>query len=251
MRVFLTLARRELAAYFVTWTGYLILTLAALLMGLSFVVLLFRMRLEPNPLPITQLFFGTQFFWTIMLLVPPLITMRLFAQERSSGTYETLLTTPVRDAQVVLAKYCAALVLFVLLWLPLVGCLAVGWRYGGGPGMPDPGTLVGTVLGVLLVGMLWLATGCLGSALSRTQSSAAMLSLAGCLGIFLAGWLSGRFDSNGDWLSQLLYAASVRDQMEDFVRGLVDTRPVVLCLTMTGFVLFLTLRVVESRRWKR
>lgn len=87
MRVFLTLTRRELAAFFVTWTGYVIIALAALLMGLSFVVLLIKLHLQATAVPLTQLFFGTQYFWLIMLLVPPLITMRLFAQERASGTF--------------------------------------------------------------------------------------------------------------------------------------------------------------------
>jgi ABC-2 type transport system permease protein len=251
MRALLTLTRRELAAYFVTWTGYVIIALAALLMGLSFVVLLYKLRLQPSPVPVTQLFFGTQYFWLILLLVPPLITMRLFAQERATGTFETLLTSPVRDAQVVLAKFTAALVFYVLMWLPLVGCLAFAWHYSGASGPPDPGTLVGTALAVVLLGALYLAIGCLGSAFARSQSVAAMLGYAGCSGLFLLGFLGDRFNSNRSLWAQLLYSASLKDHVEDFVRGVVDTRPLVFCLTSTAFLLFLTLRVLESRRWKK
>lgn len=251
MRVFLTLTRRELAAFFVTWTGYVIIALAALLMGLSFVVLLIKLHLQATAVPLTQLFFGTQYFWLIMLLVPPLITMRLFAQERASGTFETLLTSPVRDAQVVLAKFAAAVVFYLLLWLPLVGCIALAWRFSGAAGSPDPGTLAGAALGVLLLGSLYLAMGCLGSALARSQSVAAMLGFAGCGGLFLLGFLADRFNSGRNLWTQLLYCASLKDHLEDFVRGVVDTRPVVFCLTFTAFFLFLTLRVLESRRWKR
>jgi ABC-2 type transport system permease protein len=251
MRVYLTLTRRELAAYFVTWTGYVIIALAAFLMGLSFVVLLFKLRLQPSPVPVTQLFFGTQFCWLILLLAPPLITMRLFAQERASGTFETLLTTPVRDTQVVLAKFTAALVLYTLMWLPLIGCLAFGWRYSGASEPPDPGTLAGAALGLLLLGALNLAIGCLGSALARSQSVAAMLGVAGCSGLFLLGFLGDRFNAGQTLGSHLLYSAALKDHLEDFVRGLVDTRPVVFCLSFTAFLLFLTLRVLESRRWKK
>jgi len=251
MRAYLTLTRRELAAYFVTWIGYVIIALAAFLMGLSFVLMLFKLRLQPSPVPITQLYFGTQYFWLILLLVPPLITMRLFAHERASGTFETLLTTPVRDAQVVLAKFTAALIFYTLMWLPLVGCLTFAWRFSGASGSPDPGTLVGTALGVELVGALCLAIGCLGSALARSQSVAAMLGLAGGMGLFLLGFLGNRFDAGRDLWSQLLYSAALKDHLEDFVRGVVDTRPVVFCLTFTAFLLFVTLRVLESRRWKK
>jgi ABC-2 type transport system permease protein len=251
MRAYLTLTRRELAAYFVTWIGYVVIALAALLMGLSFVILLHKLRLQPSPVPVTQLFFGTQFFWIILLLTPPLITMRLFAHERASGTFETLLTSPVRDSQVVLAKFTAAMIFYLLMWLPLTGCLVLGWRFSGASGPPDPGTLVGTGLAVLLPGALCLSLGCLGSALARSQSIAAMLGAAGCVGLFLVGFLGDRFNAGRDLGSQLLYSAALKDHLEDLVRGVVDTRPVVFCLTFTAFLLFVTLRVLESRRWRK
>lgn len=251
MRAYLTLARRELAAYFVTWIGYVIIALAALLMGLSFILLLLKLRLQASPVPVTQLYFGTQYFWLILLLLPPLITMRLFAHERASGTIETLLTSPVRDAQVVLAKFTAALLFYTLMWLPLIGCLAFAWRFSGQSGPLDTGALVGTALGLQLIGALCVAIGCLGSALARSQSVAAMLGLAGGMGLFLLGFLGNRFETGHDLGSQLLYSAALKDHLEDFVRGVVDTRPVVFCLTFTAFLLFLTLRVLESRRWRK
>lgn len=251
MHAYLTLTRRELAAYFTTWIGYVVIALAALLMGLSFVVLLFKLRLQPSPAPITQLFFSTQFFWIIVLLTPPLITMRLFAHERASGTFETLLTSPVRDSQVVLAKFTAAMVFYALMWLPLTGCLAFAWRYSGASGAPDPGTLLGTALGVLLLGALCLSIGCLGSAVARNQSVAAMLGLAGGAGLFLLGFLGDRLNANRDLWSQFLYSAALKDHVEDFVRGVVDTRPVVFCVTLSAFLLFVTLRVLESRQWRK
>src|SRR6185295_3100694 len=100
MQAYLTLTRRELASFFVSMTGYVIIAAALFLMGLSFVVLMVKLQSESIPMPLTTLFYGTAFFWLILLLAAPVITMRLFALEKFSGTFETLMTTPVSDLQV-------------------------------------------------------------------------------------------------------------------------------------------------------
>src|SRR5947209_20319201 len=109
MQPYLTLTRRELAGYFLSMTGYIIIAAAAFLMGFSFVVLLIKLQHEPTPMPVTEVFYNTSFFWLILLLATPVITMRLFALEKFSGTFETLMTTPISDRQVVLAKFSAGL----------------------------------------------------------------------------------------------------------------------------------------------
>ena len=80
-------------------------------------------------MPVTELFYATPFFWLILLLAAPVITMRLFAQEKFSGTFETLMTTPVSDLQVVLAKFTAALLFYLVMWLPLLACMFVVRHY--------------------------------------------------------------------------------------------------------------------------
>ena len=110
MRVFLTLVRRELGGYFASLTGYLIIAMVALLVGLSFTVLLEALSKESYSMPVTDLFYSTPFFWLVLLLAAPVITMRSFAQELYSGTYETLMTTPVGDLQVVLAKFTSSMI---------------------------------------------------------------------------------------------------------------------------------------------
>src|SRR6266702_8111074 len=129
MQVYLSLARRELAGYFISLTGYIVIGAAMFLLGLSFVVMLVKLQQEPTPMPITELFYITPFFWLILLLATPMITMRLFAHEKFTGTFETLMTAPVSDLQVVLAKFTAALVFYALTWLPLLGCLWVVGHY--------------------------------------------------------------------------------------------------------------------------
>ena len=109
MQAYWTLIRRELAGFFLSLSGYIIIAAALFLMGLSFVVILVKLQ-KPTPMPVTELFYITPFFWLILLLTTPVITMRLFALEKFSGTFETLMTTPVSDFQVVAAKFTAALV---------------------------------------------------------------------------------------------------------------------------------------------
>src|SRR5476649_2710377 len=120
MRIFWTLTRRELAAFFFSATGYVIIAAVTLLIGLSFVVLMTNLGSDPSPMPVTEMFYRTYFFWLIVLLATPVITMRLFALEKASGTFETLMTTPVSDLQVVLAKFTAAMIFFMLMWLPSI-----------------------------------------------------------------------------------------------------------------------------------
>jgi gliding motility-associated transport system permease protein len=250
MRGYLTLTRRELGGYFLTLTGYIIIAAATFLMSFSFVVLMAELQHEPSPMPLTELFYVTYFFWLVLLLSTPVITMRLFAQERFSGTYETLMTTPVTDRQVVLAKFTGALLFYCVMWLPLLGCLWVVRDYAATAGVLDWGAVGGTYLGIVLLGSLYLSMGCCASALTRSQVSAAMMSLAFGAGIFFVAWLADYFPNQATWQAQLLAQFDFFQQMHDFVRGIIDTRWVVFLLTLSFFFLFLNLRIIESRRWK-
>jgi ABC-2 type transport system permease protein len=250
MRAYLTLARRELGSLFVSWTGYVIIAVAAFLMGLSFVILLVKLRQTASPMPVTELFYSTPFFWLILLLAAPVITMRLFALEKFTGTYETLMTTAVTDGQVVLAKFTAALLFYIILWLPLLGCIFILRHYTNDPSALDLGAIGSTFLGILLLGCLYLSLGCFGSAITRSQIIAAMVSFAGGVSLFLLSFLAGQFEKDAGWRTQGLAYIGMFDHLGDFARGVVDTRPVVYYLSLTCLFLFLTLRSVESRRWK-
>jgi len=250
MQPFLTLMRRELSAYFLSLTGYIIIAAALFMMGFSFVVLLVKLRLEPTPMPITEMFYITQFFWLIVLLATPMITMRLFAAEKATGTFETLMTTPVRDLEVVLAKFFSALVFYAVMWLPLLGCILVVRYYTTDPNSLDAGVIATTFLGILLLGCVFLSLGCCASALTRSQVIAAMLSLVLGATLFMLSFLADQFPLQPGWQTQALSFFALGEQMRDFSRGIIDTRAIVFYTTLTFFFLFLTLRVVESRRWK-
>jgi len=250
MQAFWTLTRRELGAYFFSLTGYLIIGSAVFLMGFSFVDMLVNLQHEPTPMPITEMFYITPFFWLILLLITPVITMRLFALEKFTGTFETLMTAPVSDLQVVLAKFSAALLFYLATWLPLLACIFVVRHYTNDPAAFDPGSVGTTFLGILLLGGLFISLGCCASAMTRSQVSAAMISLAFGASLFLLGVLAGQVPDQASWQAQALSHMALFEHMHDFARGIVDTRPVVLLVTLTLFFLFLTLRIVESRRWK-
>jgi ABC-2 type transport system permease protein len=250
MQPYLTLTRRELGAYFLSMTGYIIIAAVTFLLGLSFVVLLVKLQQEPTPIPVTELFYVTQFFWLILLLAAPVITMRLFAQEKFSGTFETLMTTPVSELQVVLAKFTAGLLFYILAWLPLLACLLIVRHFANEPAAFDAGVVASTFLGIVLIGAVFVSMGCFSSALTRSQVAAAMICLVCGGAFFCVGVLADRFPTQTNWQAQVLATLAIFDQMHDFARGVIDTRTIILYVSLTLFFLFVTLRIVESRRWK-
>jgi ABC-2 type transport system permease protein len=250
MNAYCTLTRRELSAYFFSMTGYTVIAAATFLMGLSFFVMIKNLADISTPLPITEIFFATPFFWLIVLLATPVITMRLFAQEQFTGTFETLMTTPITDAQVVLAKFTAAWLFFVVLWLPLLAMILLLRRFTSEPGAVDLASVGGAFVGLGLLGGVFMALGCLASALTRSQIIAAMLALCGGVALFLISFLGNRLDADTGLAAQVFAYFNLIDHMDDFARGVLDSRAVTLFVTLTVSFLFLTLRVVESRRWR-
>lgn len=250
MQSYLTLVRRELGGYFASLTGYIIIAAVLLLLGLSFTDMLVKLNHEATDAPITEEFFVTVYFWLILLLTPPIMTMRTFALEKFAGTYETLMTAPVGDLQVVMAKFTGALIFFFLTWIPLLIYILIVRRYSDDPALFDWRILMTTLLGILLIGSLYLSLGCLASALTRSQMVAAMLSFALSSTFFLLSLRALMATPPPGWPAKVFRYMSTVEHMQDFARGIVDTRCLVYYLSLTLFFLFLTLKAVESRRWK-
>ncbi|HEV2330311.1 MAG TPA: ABC transporter permease [Verrucomicrobiae bacterium] len=251
MRIFLTLLRRELGAFFLSPTGCLIIAAVTLILGLTYDVLMTNLLGDkPQEMPITELFYASYIFWLIVLLIAPVITMRLFAHEKYSGTFETLMTTPVNDLQVVASKFAASIIFYMITWLPMLACLYVVRHFTNQHESLDAGMIGGTYLGIFLVGCLFLALGCFASSLTRSQMAAAMVSFVLGIALFLLSFLGGAITSPENWTSEVLSYFNLFDQMHNFSRGMVDTKAVIFYVSLTFFFLFLTLRAVESRRWK-
>ena len=251
MAVYYALVRRELGSLFASLTGYVIISAVLFLIGFSFTDMLERLNhKEPTDMPITEMFYQSGVFWLILLLATPLITMRSFAAEKSTGTFETLVTTPVTDGQVVWAKFTSCLIFYLLLWLPTLACILVVRHYASDTSAFNIGIVVGIYTGILLLGALYVAIGCFASSLTRNQVVAAVLSFVLGMVLFM---LCFRFQLDIpqiNWSNQVFAYIAMSEHMQSFVRGTIDTRHVTFYVSLTLCFLFLTLKVVESRRWK-
>ncbi len=247
MKIFWALLRRELGTFFLSLTGYVIIAAVSLIVGATFVMLIHNMGTKPFALPVTQLFFNSFLYWLLVILMAPAITMRLFALEKASGTLETLMTTAVGDLQVVAAKFTAAIIFYMMTWLPTLAGLVIIQHFTNQPKL-DPGVVGGMYLGIFLSGCLFVAIGCLASALTKSQMVAAVISLAAGVLLFILAYMAQALPSASAWVALNFF--NLFKHMEDFTRGVVDTRTVIFYVSAAFLFLFLTLRVVESRRWK-
>lgn len=250
MQAYWTLVRRELGIQFYSWAGYVVIAAVSFLVAFSFANLLGQLNTEATDVPVTELFYGSYYFWLILLTAVPVITMRSMAMEKYSGTFETLMTTPVSDWEVVLAKYSGAMLFYILLWLPLLACLLVVRYYSNDPTLLEAGTVGSTFLGIILLGSVYVSLGCFASALTRNQIIAAMTSFAIGISLFILSYVAMRFTSGSGWEAQFFNQVSLIEHMQDFARGQLDTRPLVCYVSLTLLFLFLTFKVVESRRWR-
>ncbi|HEY1174137.1 MAG TPA: ABC transporter permease subunit [Verrucomicrobiae bacterium] len=250
MQTFVTLVRRELGAFFVSLTGYAVMAGVLFLLGLSMTLMLNSLDATPVAVPVIELFYETAFFWLILLLAAPVITMRSFALERASGTYETLMTTPVSDLEVVLAKFTGNLIFFLIIWLPFLAYPFILRRYTAEPDAVATGPLSTTFLGIFLLGCLYMSMGIFASSITRNQILAAMNAFAMGLCLFFLSFVSNMVPLGDGWLSKIAAHLSMFEHMRDFVQGVIDTRHITFYLSLTALFLYLTLKVVESRRWK-
>ena len=179
----------------------------------------------------------------VLLFFMPMLTMRLFAEEKKSGTMELLLTYPVRDGEVLAGKYLAAGALYViLLGLTLVypGLIAYFTRVEWGP-------ILTGYLGLVLTGATFLAVGVLISSLTENQIVAGFGTFGVLLGLWIIGW--GAEFAGGSVRAVLQYL-SITEHMDTFSRGLIDTKDLVYYLSAIALALFLTLRSLDSKRWR-
>jgi len=249
MRVFLTLWRREMAQYFLSPIAYVTAFFFLVIMGFSFWMLVSVMLQGAAGVTVMEELFGRSiFFWLALLISAPVLSMRLFAEEKRSGTMEALLTAPVSEVAVVLAKYAGALTFFIVMWLPTASYAVILRGFSPQTAPPDLGPMAAGYVGAFLVGAFYLAVGLLCSVLTRNQVIAAISTFALLLVCFLSGFIPylARVDLVRDVGA---YFSSVQHMM-DFSRGALDTRPVVLYVTATAWLLFATVKVLESRKWK-
>src|SRR5213078_3861068 len=176
MRKYYTLLLREVRSYFHSSIAYVVLIFFLLIAGVDFYFQVSFMNQRQVQYTVQEAFFNSVCFWFAFVLIFPLITMRLFAEEFKLGTIEPLMTAPVRDWQVVLSKFFGALVFYIILWLPTLIYFWVFQSVTHQPAAGSRGAYFGTYLMLLLLGMFYLSIGCLASALTKNQIVAAVIS---------------------------------------------------------------------------
>jgi len=251
MRKFFTLLGREVRSYFYSPIAYVVLVFFLFMNGFNFYYFqISYMNQRPLQVSAQELFFNNVLFWFVFVLVFPLITMRLFSEEFKLGTIEPLMTAPVRDWQVVLAKFFGALVFYIILWLPTLLYFGIFQKITHQPAANSAGAYAGSYLMLLLLGMFYLSIGCLASVLTRNQIIAAIISFSAITLLFFLGLVQFILLEVSSETRELLGYFSALEHMGTFSRGIIDTRPIILYLSMTIVMLTLTYQAFQSRKWR-
>jgi ABC-2 type transport system permease protein len=247
---------KELRGYFASPIAYAVVGIFALAFGFFFYTFLrlFAMQslrmaqagMGPSAININQMMIRPLIMQIsiIALFVLPIVTMRTYAEEKRSGTIELLLTSPVTDFQIIMGKFLGALSLYALMLLVTVPSIAILFWYGN----PDWKPVVTAYLGLLLLGASFIAFGLLISSTTRNQIVAAILTFFLFLMLLVVAWLRD-FVTGPVW-SAVISALSIYEPLEDFSKGVIDTKHLAYYLSLITFGLFLTSRSVDSERWR-
>jgi ABC-2 type transport system permease protein len=253
MRNVMAIAQRELNAYFAGPIGYVLLGFFALLFGNFFYSALYAfqdasMQAGMNPtqvLNINQYLVAPTLMNTtvIMLFLFPLITMRTYAEEKRSGTIELLLTSPITDVQIILGKFAGAMLVYTAMLAITMIHLGILFMAGD----PEWKPLLTGYLGLLLIGGSFLSLGLFISSLTKNQIVAAMATFGVFLILWIISWIAPSF---GPTTEAVLRYLSIIEHLDDFTKGIIDTKHVIYYLSFIALGFFLTIKSVDSERWR-
>jgi ABC-2 type transport system permease protein len=250
----LAIAHKELKGYFATPIGYIVIGMFALLYGWFFYVMLviFNQQslqlgglegggnVDINQQLIRPLFLNAS---VILLFVLPLVTMRIYSEEKRSGTIELLLTSPLTDVQIIVGKFLGAMTLYAAMLAITAIHMALLFSYGN----PEWKVVAIGYLGLLLMGGCFISVGLLISSLTKNQIVSGMITFAVFLLLWVINWPAS---FAGPTMQSVLNYLSITDHFDDFTKGIVDTKHLVYYFSVMAFGLFLTARSVDTERWK-
>lgn len=259
MRATLTIAGKELRGYFVSPIAYVVLTGFVLLAGWFFYNLLSRFNYVlgiysamRNPQALEQINLNQ---WVVepllhnlsvvLIILVPMITMRSFAEEKRAGTYELLMTSPVRTIDILAGKFLGAAA-FLLVMIGLTGTFGFLLWYYGNPGPEIPVMVVG-FLALYIIALTFASVGICCSAFTENQIIAAVSGLVACMTLYVIGWPA---ETAGETLGAVLGYLSITEHFSELVKGVLDTADVVYFGAVIAFALFVTHWAVESLRWR-
>jgi ABC-2 type transport system permease protein len=256
MRNILAIANKELRSYFAGPIAYIAIGLWALLYGYFFIAILqffVRQSMQmgqmgmggPQSMNVNQQLIRPllQNVTIMILFVMPMVTMRTYSEEKRSGTIELLLTSPLSDFQIIMGKFLGAMALYALMLAVTTIHIALLFVYG----RPELRPILTAYLGLFLLGGCFISLGLLISSLTRNQIVAGMLTFAVFLLLWIITWV-GSF--SGPTVDQLTQYLSIIDHLEDFSKGVIDTKHLIYYVSFITFGLFLTAKSVDSERWR-
>jgi len=257
---YLAILERELKSYFVSPMAYIVIALFVLISGIFFYVIVsnfveysfrvmmqaqyYRMappKLNVNLMAIRPMLHNMSVFALFWL---PLLTMRLFAEEKKMGTIELIYTSPLTSLQIILGKFSASLVVFAAMLILTFVYQVILFFYGN----PELNPILAGYLGLFLLGATYLAFGVFFSSLTDNQIIAAVTTFAIILCFWALGWLS---DFVGPGLKTILSSISVIEHFNDFSKGIIDTKHIIYYLSFIFFGIFLTHLSLESNKWRQ
>ena len=254
MRNILLICRKELKSYFASPIAYLLMAFFGLIFGFGFytatrdmIRFSFQAQMmgQPQSMNVNEQIIRPLlgFASTIALFLIPMITMRTFAEEKKTGTIELLMTSPVQDIEVIIGKWCGAMLLYLCVLMMSVINVAMLFAWG----KPDWKPVLVAYLGLILQGGCLLAIGVFISTTTRNQIIAGGVTFFVCLLLWLLSWFTA-FDSSG--AAKVVNYLSIVTHFENFSKGVLDSKDVVFYLSMIFFSLFITSRAMESLRWR-
>lgn len=245
MNKILSIIKKELWQYFFSPIAYIVLASFILVNSFVFYIVLAAMSkaVSPSLSPMALLFGGTFFFWLLLIVMIPVITMRLGAEERKSGTIETLLTAPLSDFQIVFGKFLSSFLFYLLAWVLTLVYVFILKAYTD----VDFGPIISGYIGVLLLGGFFISIGLWATMVARNQVVAAIISFS--VMSIMVGMTFFSFIL-GSERKELIQNIDLLTIMENFSKGVIDSRNLIYLLS--GMVLFLALSVksLEARRWQ-
>ena len=253
MRNVLAIADREVRAYFASPIAYILIGFFLLPFGVFFYLYLDNFLKQGmqmaqyggGSLSINQQVIRgvLQNASVIILFIMPMITMRTYSEEKRSGTIELLLTSPVKDVEIILGKFFGALGLYVTILFVTLLYMGILFYYGN----PEWRPLISGYLGLLLMGGAFIAIGLLISSTTNNQIVAGVVTFV----VFLLFWIVGWFgDSAGPTIGPITRWLSITEHFDDFSKGIIDTKHVLYYLTLITCGLFLTAKSVDTERWR-
>ena len=252
MRNAFTIAGKEMRGFFVSPMGWVVMGLYALLFGYFFMAHLtyfvqqsMQSQMGGGPININQFMIRPllQNVALINLFLLPMITMRAYAEEKRSGTIELLLTSPVSDLQIILGKFLGALGFYAALLAVTMVYVGILFAFG----TPEWRPVVTGYLGLLLMGGCFLSVGLFISSTTKNQVVAGAATFVVFLLLWIISWLG---QSAGPAMASVLEYLSIVWHFEDFAKGVIDTKHVIYYLSFITFGLFLTMKSVDTERWR-